>query len=295
MCLFADYFISSQADWGYLFPFNSGVELDICKGLVHAQLVFLQHGIIKDDLSGFFNIIRRNIKMFICAVKREYEFILNNKDFGFTEDILRLTGLTRFDNLYNCEHGKDIVYMPTWNRNVLVGGSRVKNENFIKSDYFSEINSVLSNEKLLNEIENSGYVLAFRPHPEVLHHIEDIAFDKRVKVIGTDTSYQAMYANAAMIITDYSSAIFDYAYLKKPILYYQFRKNHYEEGYFDYMTDGFGEVTNDLDELVDLAINHIRTGCKMSDKYLKRVDAFFAFNDRNNCERVYNEIIAKGV
>ena len=29
----------------------------------------------------------------------------------------------------------------------------------------------------------------------------------------------------------------------------------------------------------------------MKEKYRERIDAFFAFDDRNNCERVYNEIL----
>ena len=35
----------------------------------------------------------------------------------------------------------------------------------------------------------------------------------------------------------------------------------------------------------------MKNGCKLKDKYRERIDNFFAFNDRNNCQRVYEEIL----
>ena len=44
---------------------------------------------------------------------------------------------------------------------------------------------------------------------------------------------------------DYSSIAFDFAYMKKPLIYYQFDQdkyytNHFAKGYFDCERDGFG-------------------------------------------------------
>ena len=38
------------------------------------------------------------------------------------------------------------------------------------------------------------------------------------------------------------------------------------------------------------AIEYMENGCKMKEVYKKRVDEFFAFNDKNNCERLYQRI-----
>ena len=50
------------------------------------------------------------------------------------------------------------------------------------------------------------------------------------------------------MLTDYSSVAFDFAYLRKPIVYAHFDKeaffsgeHSYTAGYFDYERDGFGE------------------------------------------------------
>ena len=94
------------------------------------------------------------------------------------------------------------------------------------------------------------------------------------------------------MITDYSSVFFDFAYLKKPIIYYQSSDDyHFEEGYFDYETMGFGPVVKSEDELVDSIINYMKNDCIMEDSYKKRVDDFFKYTDRNNCKRVYEWVL----
>ena len=96
-----------------------------------------------------------------------------------------------------------------------------------------------------------------------------------------------------MIITDYSSIAFDFAYLKKPVIYYHYAKDYHfdlEESYFDYKTMGFGEVVDNHEELIDLIMEYVENECEMKDQYTKRVDDFFEFNDKNNCKRVYDAI-----
>ena len=56
------------------------------------------------------------------------------------------------------------------------------------------------------------------------------------------------------------------------------------------MSDGFGEVTYDLDACIDLAIGYMEQGCKMHEPYISRVDSFFAYNNIGNCERVYARV-----
>ena len=65
----------------------------------------------------------------------------------------------------------------------------------------------------------------------------------------------------------------------------------YTKGYFDYERDGFGEVEYDLESTVDRIIEYMENGCQLKDKYRERIDKFFAFNDQNNCQRVYEKII----
>ena len=91
------------------------------------------------------------------------------------------------------------------------------------------------------------------------------------------------------MITDYSSVFFDFAFMKKPVIYYHEGNDyHYKDGYFSYEEMGFGDVIDNGEDLVDKVIDYIENGCEMEEKYKRRVDGFFKYTDQNNCKRVYD-------
>ena len=112
-----------------------------------------------------------------------------------------------------------------------------------------------------------------------------------------DTRYKEVFAESSLIVTDYSSVAFDFAYLGKPVIYAQFDRKEffqghtYSEGYFDYKEMGMGEVEEDLPRTVDRIIEYMNCECNMKEKYLQRVEAFFPFRDKKNSERVYDCIM----
>ena len=147
----------------------------------------------------------------------------------------------------------------------------------------------LMNEKFkLNVTSNNKnyelllYLKFFVKHPCV-------EFDE----IDSQHSYNDIFNHSSLAITDFSSVIFDFAYLKKPVIYYHAVKDYHfniEESYFDYETMGFGEIAKDHDTLVKLIKEYVTSNCQMKEEYKKRVDDFFEFRDKNNCRRVYNFI-----
>jgi CDP-glycerol glycerophosphotransferase (TagB/SpsB family)/glycosyltransferase involved in cell wall biosynthesis len=292
LCLFAKKDIASNFDYSFRYPFGSNDKIDLFKGLVRSKFVFLQHGIIKDNMSSILNRWIKNVKLFITSAVNEYNSILNDKNYGYNEEIVKLTGLSRFDSLIN-EKQKKIVFIPTWRKEFFEGSAIYQyNSNFKNSSFCIKLNSLLSNTRLITVAKQNGYDILFRPHPVLYLQINDFIIDDYIQIVPNELSYQDLYSEAALMITDYSSAIFDFAYLKKPILYYQFYKNNYEKSYFDYNTMGFGEVVADEEQLIDLIIQNMQNDCVMSDKFKQRVDDFFRFTDKNNCRRIYNEILS---
>ena len=85
----------------------------------------------------------------------------------------------------------------------------------------------------------------------------------------------------------------DFAYLKKPIIYYHSIKEEAEENpeYFSYESDGFGEICLSIESVINKVQNYIDNDCLMEEEYVKRVDSFFKYTDKNNSERVYEEIL----
>lgn len=258
------------------------------------KIVFLQHGIIKDDLSISLNRNHKNFSIFVTSVRPEYQSVLDC-NYGYTKKQVALTGLPRYDRLYN-DTKKIITVMPTWRRNLFgsydSGTSRWSLlPGFEESVFFQFYSNLLNSEKLHTVAEREGYTIQFLIHPTLFPYLDYFVLDSRVNVLKADVAYRDVFAQSALILTDYSSVAFDMAYLQKPVLYTHFDSNHYAEGYFDYERDGFGEVEYTLEDTINRIIEYMENECKLKDEYRQRIDTFFAFDDKNNCQRVYEKIV----
>ena len=136
--------------------------------------------------------------------------------------------------------------MPTWRR-YLADKWDLKTDvwtlvpDFKESAFFTFYNGLLNNEKLMNAAEKYGYKIAFFPHPTLQPHLD--LFDKNdaISFLDVKTAYKDIYAKSSLVLTDYSSAAFDFSYLKKPIIYAHFDVEEFfggdhvcKTGYFDY-------------------------------------------------------------
>lgn len=295
--LTADYIVSSAADEFVINPWteNKNMAEIVRDFLARPKFIFLQHGITKDDISGWLNRYNKNISGFICAAVREAQSILDYNYYYKNENVW-LTGFPRHDRLYHNEQ-KYITIMPTWRqwlaKSIVPGGQQ---EQFTGSNYFMFYNKLINNEKLLASAETYGYQICFMPHPSVQLALDLFQQDDRVKFFSIDKPYKDIYAESNLVITDYSSACMDFALLRKPVVYCQFDKEEffskhlYKPGYYDYERDGFGEVTYDMDSLINTIISYMKDDCRVHEPYGTRMDNFFAFHDKNNCERVYQKI-----
>lgn len=300
LLLMSQYIISSHAE-DYIFnPFysyNHGYR-DI---LADKKYIFLQHGITKDDLSGWLCKYNKNIYGFITAAMPEYNSILEY-DYDYDENQVWLTGFARFDRLFN-DDKKQITVMPTWRKYIMgtlnaVTGVWSIRDDFEDTDFVKFYKGLLNSEKLTKAAEKYGYTVAYMPHPNLQPYLEYFSGNDKVKYLGKETNYRDIFAQSSLIVTDYSSTVFDFVYLKKPVVYCHFDSEQffggghsYEKGYFDYERDGFGEVEYNLENTIDRIIEYMENGCKVKEKYQQRIDNFFAFIDQNNCQRIYQKIV----
>ena len=252
--------------------------------------VFLQHGITKDDAEMFYY-KNTKFKYFICGAKREYEFI--KEKFGYPLKNVIYTGFARFDNLHNSKVKKQILVIPTWRRWFELEQDETK---FVESNYFKMWNGLLNNKKLNDYIKKNNIKLVFYPHAQMKKFISSFKLDNEdIKVINNEVDIQKLLKESSLMITDYSSVYMDFAYMSKPVIYYQFdyseyRSSHFKEGYFDYKKDGFGLVT-DSEKKLEKEIERICDNKFVTDKkYKERMDKFFELNDANNCERIYKTV-----
>lgn len=83
-----------------------------------------------------------------------------------------------------------------------------------------------------------------------------------------------LYLAADIMITDYSSVMFDYAHLKRPMLFFTYDLEHYRDTlrgfYFDFEKDSPGPLISTSEELVTA----IRDIDKVSEEYAERFERF---------------------
>lgn len=298
--LMSQVLISSSAEVEFYNPFN-GYSSPYRSLLADIPFVFLQHGVTKDDQSRWLQKSNKNLAGFITSGMPEYESIIHG-NYEYTEKQVWLTGMPRFDRLYRQDE-KWITIMPTWRRYLMSGWDAKDDYWQLKpgaenSQYIQFYRDLLNDPRLLAKAKELGYRLKFLPHPNLQTHLDLFNPNPDVDFLGRETSYRDIYARSSLVVTDYSSAVFDFAYLRQPVVYTQFDAQEffagehvYEKGYFEYERDGFGEVEYTLQDTIDRIIDYMERGCQLKEEYRQRIDGFFAFNDQNNSQRVYEKLL----
>lgn len=259
-------------------------------GLVGGKKIFLQHGIIKDNLTYLYD-DNVNIDLFVCSAKPEYEYVSNN--FGYKDGVVRLLGLCRYDDLCkNTGRTKKVLIMPTW-RYSLQGADK---DTFMNSEYFKSFNELLNSDRLNGILNKYGYEALFYPHIEMQGFIDCFTSCENIRIMTfNDCTVQSLLINSDVLITDFSSVFFDYGYMEKPMIFYQFdeesfRKQHYSEGYFNYKRDAFGKVVYELMDVLDELEKILSRGAETESVYLDRINSFFTLRDKDNSKRNFNAV-----
>ncbi len=290
--LAADLNISSQKNGNpsTLFFYIIHVSLGL-----YRNRVFLQHGVIINDTKWLYY-DQTKFKKFICGAKLEYNYI--RKNFGYPSDAVIYTGLARHDNLHDVKiDSKSILVMPTW-RNWL--GREVNSLNkvtqFEDSSYYQNWNRLINDQELITYLEKNNITLYFYPHINMQKFITKFhARSKNIRILTKDADIQSYIKKSALLITDYSSVFTDFAYMKKPIIFYQFdkadyRKYQYKQGYYNYETGAFGKTYSNSKEVVDAIVKTVKNGYKVDDRYIDYRNKFFEKFDTKNCERIYDSL-----
>lgn len=252
--------------------------------------IFLQHGVIKNIHEGLFGDVCKSLDLFVCGAKPEYDFIRN--EFHYKNDVPQYTGLARYDLLIDYKTKNQIVFMPTWRATL----SNVSDDVFIKSEFFKNWSTLINNEKVKRCCKENNLIIKFYLHYSLQKFSHLFKGNEVVKIVNFgEEVVQNLLKESKLLVTDFSSVYFDFGYMRKPVVYFQFDEvtfndEHYTKGYFDYRRDGFGDVCLKNEEAADSIIKIIENNFAVEDKYLKRMDANFIYRDNKNCERIYNRI-----
>ncbi|MBR0480614.1 DUF1792 domain-containing protein [Candidatus Saccharibacteria bacterium] len=262
---------------------------------LYRNRVFLQHGITHNTAKWLYP-DKTKFRYVVCGAKKEKTFFA--KEMGYKEEQLILSGFPRWDNLTDqSKNQKSILIMPTWRK--WLGEDRNKAfevKDFERSEYYQNWNGLLNDPDFVNYVEEDNIEVYFYPHIQMQKFLSSFESpSKNIRIVSTDTDIQKYFNQCNIMITDYSSVAFDFAYLGKPVIYYQFdekifRTKQYAKGYFDFQKDGFGPVASTKKEAIS-AIKQLLDKHD-DDKYTSNITKFFGQRIQD-CSKLLYGVLSK--
>ena len=264
--------------------------------LLDFEIVYLQHGVLHAHLPDMYSKELSLLDKVVVSTEFECKNFVNN--YGYNDEDLIKSGMPRYDYTKNEAPERKILFAPTWRKNLI--GSYKNNTRellpdiFKNSDFYKEIQGFLNSEKLKDLLEKNNLILDFKNHPifAEYNNLFEVKSD-RITVSSANTKID----DYLLMITDYSSMVFDFVYLKRPIVYfvpdYDDFKNGVSHGYCKLdlpLEEGFGEMTFDCDQLIEVLKSYIENNFQPDKKYYDKMFNFFLYEDRSQCERIYKNL-----
>lgn len=257
--------------------------------------VNLGHGIqglkkIKADNKKL-NILNLDFDVFINSSNSDKEI---KRSWGIDNEKLYITGLPRYDDLlYKFDKMKKInkrkfLYMPTWREWL------TQDDEFYNTTYYMKIKELLGHDEFYKLLKIHNITLYVYLHVN-MHKYFDKMLDLQNEVIKFISPYEDIQneiLDSEIFITDYSSVCWDFIYLDKPVIFYRFDIDEYNENrgsYYDLYDDKFGPVSYNAEDLLSFINSYLNNSLAYKIKEDEKKE-LFKYIDTNNCKRVFNII-----
>lgn len=199
--------------------------------------------------------------------------------FKYTEeDVKRIKQKILGENITD---KKIILYAPTYRANQHKSG--------VGYVYKEEADFTKMRERL-----GKDYIILFRPHYFVANAFDFEKYKGFVYNVSDIDDINELYIISDILITDYSSVFFDYANLKRPMIFYMYDLEYYRDKsngfYFDVEKELPGRIVKTDDELID-EILRVTKDFKYDERYKKFNDTYNYLDDGNASKRVIEEVI----
>lgn len=191
------------------------------------------------------------------------------------EDISRIK-----KNLGIPEDKKVLLYAPTWRDNQHTAGVGYVYSNTVD---FEKMQQRLGGE----------WVVLFRAHYLVANSFDFGKFEGFVYDASEYMDINELYVISDMLMTDYSSVFFDYANLKRPILFYMYDLQYYASdlrGFYLDLTELPGPIIENEDEMIE-RIADVNQWFVYDDIYKRFNETYNYLDDGNASERFVHTVI----
>lgn len=214
------------------------------------------------------------------------------------KDIILEEGYPRNDFLFNFtendvkqikeklkiqDNGKKILlYAPTYRDN--------QHSTEVGYTYKTEVDFEKLKEKLSKE-----YIILFRAHWLVAQNFDFENYKDFIIDVSNYDDINELYVISDILITDYSSVFFDYANLKRPIIFYMYDLKDYRDdirGFYLDINELPGKILEKENDLIK-EIKSLEKNFEYNEKYKKFNKKFNYLDDGESSKRVIEKIFPK--
>lgn len=149
----------------------------------------------------------------------------------------------------------------------------------------------------MQESLGDEWVILFRTHYFVSNQIDTSRFQNFVIDVSKEDNISDLYLMSDILITDYSSVFFDYAILRRPILFFMYDIDNYRDnlrGFYLSLDELPGEIVKTEDEIIKVVRNLEQYQSRNQKKYDKFSKKFNNLEDGNATERAVNYLLVDG-
>ncbi len=243
------------------------------------------------------NFVREANRWDALVSPNDYSTQIFRSAFGFNNQILKI-GYPRNDELINTKPEdidaiKEQLGIPLDKKVVMYAPTYRDNQFAEKGKYTFELPFDLDD---FRKSFGDDTVLILRMHYLISNALDISDYSDFVYDYSNYPNISDLYLVSDLLITDYSSVFFDYAYLKRPILFYPYDYHLYKEElrgfYLNYEKDLPGKIAENSKQLLE-EINHALAHPDMSanEKFMNFYNRFCAINDGLSSLKVVNYVM----
>ena len=228
-----------------------------------------------EKIASAYDVSKENIsKKFIeCGYPRN-DFLFSYTD----EDVKRVK-----EKLGIPEDKKVLLYAPTFRDDTHERGKGFHYEIGIDFDL------------LMKEL-SEDFVILFRAHYFIIDKYDLEKYKGFIYNVSKYDDINELYIISDMLLTDYSSVFFDFANLKRPVMFFMYDYDAYKNKLRDFyleLSELPGPIVYENRELCDM-IRKTEKEFSYDEKYQKFNERFNTYNDENSSKRALGECILNG-
>lgn len=287
----SDVIIATDCDVYESLAFNKS-DIIYFKDLLNAKIISIKNFFMTYDTAQFDNRLRDNTQMVICASYQEKEQLLK-KVYDYEDTAIKIVGYPMLDAINNQK--EKLILIAPGDRKLFCIYENSSFYRFADSRFFKTYNSLFTNTEFISALKAANYKIAVLMPQAIEKYIKMFQADgDTVQLYSyTEQNETGLVGRASILITDYSELQYRFAYLNKPIIYYNPHSLTIQQEFKDRRVarSGFGEVIYDEERLTEYILKNVKRDFPQPLRYECRCKEFFQYTDSDNCGRIMNTII----